>query len=86
MAALHFTSGTTGMPKGAIHVHQAVLIHYMTGKYVMDFHPEDVFWCTADPDGSRERPTASSRPLLHGITNVVDEADFDAGRWCRILE
>lgn len=49
MALLHFTSGTTGMPKGAIHVHNAVLTHYVTGKFVMDFHPEDIFWCTADP-------------------------------------
>ena len=39
MSVLHFTSGTTGMPKGAIHVHDAVLTHYATGKYVLDFHP-----------------------------------------------
>ena len=38
-ALLHFTSGTTGMPKGAMHVHKAVLMHYVTGKYVLDFHP-----------------------------------------------
>ena len=42
MALLHFTSGTTGMPKGAIHVHNAVLMHYTTGRYVLDLHPEDV--------------------------------------------
>ena len=33
IALLHFTSGTTGMPKGAIHVHDAVVAHYATGKY-----------------------------------------------------
>ena len=37
-ALMHFTSGTTGMPKGAVHIHNAVLTHYATGKYVMDFH------------------------------------------------
>ncbi len=42
IAILHFTSGTTGMPKGAVHVHEAVLTHYMTGKVVLDFHPADV--------------------------------------------
>ena len=86
MAALHFTSGTTGMPKGAVHVHNAVLTHYMTGKYVLDFHPEDVFWCTADPGWVTGTSYGIIAPLLHGITNIVDEADFDADRWCRILE
>jgi acetyl-CoA synthetase len=85
MAALHFTSGTTGMPKGAVHVHHAVLTHYMTGKYVLDFHPGDVFWCTADPGWVTGTSYGIIAPLLHGITNIVDEADFDAERWCRIL-
>ena len=49
MALLHFTSGTTGMPKGAVHVHQAVLTHFATGRYVLDLHERDIFWCTADP-------------------------------------
>ncbi len=85
IAFLHFTSGTTGMPKGALHAHSAALIHYMTGKYVMDFHPDDVFWCTADPGWVTGTSYGIISPLLHGITNVVDEADFDAMRWCRIL-
>jgi acetyl-CoA synthetase len=86
MALLHFTSGTTGMPKGAIHVHNAILIHYMTGKYVMDFHPGDIFWCTADPGWITGTSYGIISPLLHGISNIVDEADFDAERWYRILE
>lgn len=86
VAVLHFTSGTTGMPKGAIHVHNAAYCHYMTGKYVLDFHPGDVFWCTADPGWITGTSYGIIAPLLHGITNVVDEADFDATRWCRILE
>ncbi len=85
-AILHFTSGTTGMPKGAVHVHNAVLTHYMTGKYVLDFHPGDVFWCTADPGWVTGTSYGIIAPLLHGVTNIVDEADFDAGRWYRILE
>jgi acetyl-CoA synthetase len=85
LALLHFTSGTTGMPKGALHVHQAVLTHYMTGKYVLDFHPEDIFWCTADPGWVTGTSYGIIAPLLHGITNIVDEGDYDALRWCRIL-
>lgn len=85
-ALLHFTSGTTGMPKGAIHVHGAVLMHYVTGKYVLDFQPTDVFWCTADPGWVTGTSYGLIAPLVSGITNVVDEDEFDALRWYRILE
>ena len=86
MALLHFTSGTTGMPKGAVHVHQAVLTHYATGKHVLDLHPEDVFWCTADPGWVTGTSYGIFAPLLHGVTNLVDEADFDAERWYSVLQ
>jgi acetyl-CoA synthetase len=86
LALLHFTSGTTGMPKGAMHVHNAVLMHYMTGKTVLDLHPGDVFWCTADPGWVTGTSYGIIAPLTLGVTNVVDEADFDAERWYRILE
>ncbi|MGE3537125.1 MAG: acetate--CoA ligase [Candidatus Tectimicrobiota bacterium] len=86
MAVLHFTSGTTGMPKGAIHVHNAVLTHYVTGKYVLDFHPDDIFWCTADPGWVTGTSYGIIAPLVHGVTSIVDEADFDAERWYRLLQ
>jgi len=83
---LHFTSGTTGTPKGAMHVHGAAVMHYATGKYALDLHPEDVFWCTADPGWVTGTSYGIVAPLLHGVTSIVDEADFDAERWYRILE
>ena len=86
MAILHFTSGTTGMPKGAVHVHNAVLTHYLTGKVVLDFHPGDVFWCTADPGWVTGTSYGIIAPLVHGITTIIAEDDFDARRWYRILE
>ncbi|MFN9840969.1 MAG: acetate--CoA ligase [Pseudanabaena sp.] len=86
MALLHFTSGTTGMPKGAIHVHQAVYMHYMTAKYVLDLHPYDIYWCTADPGWVTGTSYGIIAPLTHGITSIIDEAEFDADRWYRILE
>ncbi len=85
-ALLHFTSGTTGMPKGVIHVHQTALTHYVTGKYVLDFHPEDIFWCTADPGWVTGTSYGIISPLLHGITNLVVEAEFDARLWYQTLE
>jgi acetyl-CoA synthetase len=85
-ALLHFTSGTTGMPKGALHVHNAVLMHYTTGKYVLDFHEGDVFWCTADPGWVTGTSYGIIAPLVNGVTNIVDEEEFDAARWYSILE
>ncbi|HVP29832.1 MAG TPA: acetate--CoA ligase [Myxococcota bacterium] len=84
-AILHFTSGTTGAPKGALHVHQAVIAHHYTGKVALDLHPEDIFWCTADPGWVTGTSYGIIAPLCHGVTSVVDEAEFDAERWYRIL-
>jgi acetyl-CoA synthetase len=85
-AILHFTSGTTGMPKGALHVHAAALTHYYTGKMVLDFHPGDVFWCTADPGWVTGTSYGIISPLMNGVTIVFDEEEFDASRWYAILE
>ncbi|MCX7961475.1 MAG: acetate--CoA ligase [Burkholderiales bacterium] len=83
---IHFTSGTTGMPKGAVHVHGAVVAHYASAAVALDLHPEDVFWCTADPGWVTGTAYGIVAPLVHGVTSIVDEADFDAARWYRILQ
>jgi acetyl-CoA synthetase len=85
-ALLHFTSGTTGKPKGALHVHQAVVAHHVTGRLALDLHPEDVFWCTADPGWVTGTSYGIIAPLTNGVTSIVDEGDFDAARWYGILE
>ena len=85
-ALLHFTSGTTGTPKGAVHVHGAVVTHHLTGRLVLDLHPGDVFWCTADPGWVTGSSYGIIAPLTNGVTSIVDEADFDAERWYRILQ
>jgi acetyl-CoA synthetase len=86
MALLHFTSGTTGKPKGAIHVHRAVVAHHATGRFALDLHDTDVFWCTADPGWVTGTSYGIVSPLTHGITSIVDEAEFDAERWYGILQ
>lgn len=85
-ALLHFTSGTTGAPKGAIHVHDAAVAHYATGKYALDLHPDDVFWCTADPGWVTGTSYGIIAPLINGVTSIIDEGDLDAERWYRVLQ
>jgi acetyl-CoA synthetase len=84
-ALLHFTSGTTGTPKGALHVHLAGVAHYATGSYALDFHDSDVFWCTADPGWVTGTSYGILAPLLHGIRSVVLEEEFDAALWYATL-
>ena len=83
---LHFTSGTTGTPKGAQHVHAAVAMHYITGRFALDLHPDDIYWCTADPGWVTGTAYGIIAPLLHGVTSIIDEAEFDAEHWYRILQ
>ncbi|MGW0002782.1 acetate--CoA ligase [Nocardia grenadensis] len=84
-ALLHFTSGTTGKPKGAVHVHEAVLAHRITARSALDLRPGDSYWCTADPGWVTGMSYGVIAPLSLGTSVVSDEADFDTERWYRIL-
>jgi acetyl-CoA synthetase len=85
-AIIHYTSGTTGKPKGVVHVHEAVLGHHATGKYVLDLHPEDIYWCTADPGWVTGTSYGIFGPWSNGISQVIYEGGFGAGSWYRVIE
>jgi len=86
LAVIHFTSGTTGRPKGAMHVHGAAVAHKLTAAYALDLKPDDVFWCTADPGWVTGTSYGIIAPLLIGCTLISDEEEFDAERWYANLE
>ena len=85
-ALMHYTSGTTGRPKGAILAHEAVVAQAVTARYALDLHADDVFWCTADPGWVTGMSYGVIAPLVCGVTSIVDEMEFDADRWYSIIQ
>ncbi len=85
-AFIHFTSGTTGRPKAAVHAHESVVAQYITGRYALDLHDGDIYWCTADPGWVTGTAYGIIAPLTNGVTTIIDEAEFNVERWYRIIE
>lgn len=85
-ALLHFTSGTTGKPKGVLHVHDAIVAHRATGRLALDLRPGDIYWCTADPGWVTGTSYGITASLANAVTLVISEAEFDTAHWYDILE
>jgi acetyl-CoA synthetase len=86
IALLHFTSGTTGQPKGVLHAHAAVAAHVATARWVLDLQDGDVYWCTADPGWVTGISYGVIAPLACGVGMIVDREEFDAPRWYELLD
>ena len=80
-SVLHYTSGTTGKPKGALHVHSSVIAQYLTTKWVLDLKPDDIYWCNADPGWVTGTSYGIIGPWACGVTQVVLDAGFGAAKW-----
>ena len=85
-ALIHFTSGTTGTPKGAVHVHESVICHHETARTALGLREDDIYWCTADPGWVTGTSYGIFAPLTTGATMVVLEREFDADLWYQTLE
>ncbi|MBZ5628737.1 MAG: AMP-binding protein [Acidobacteriia bacterium] len=84
-SVLHYTSGTTGQPKGAQHVHYSIVSQYLTAKIVLDLRPDDTYWCNADPGWVTGTSYGIVGPWSNGITQVVLDSGFNAERWYEFL-
>ncbi|MGN6349426.1 MAG: acetate--CoA ligase [Candidatus Nitrosocosmicus sp.] len=85
-----YTSGTTGKPKGVIHGTGGYLTHlYNSAKWVFNFTPTDIFFCTADIGWVTGHSYVVYAPLMHGITEIMYEGapDFPIqGRYWNIIQ
>ncbi|XP_043225200.1 acetyl-coenzyme A synthetase, cytoplasmic-like [Amphibalanus amphitrite] len=69
-----YTSGSTGKPKGVLHTTAGYMLYAATTfKYSFDYHPEDVYWCTADVGWITGHSYVVYGPLLNRATSVMFE-------------
>ncbi|MEB3287536.1 MAG: acetate--CoA ligase [Vampirovibrionales bacterium] len=83
---IHYTSGTTGKPKGAVHRHNALIAQYATAKYILDLQASDIYWCTADPGWVTGTSYGMFGPWSNGVTQLVYEGGFKAQDWYKVLQ
>ncbi len=85
-----YTSGSTGKPKGIQHSTGGYLLWaLLTMKWVFDYKPTDVFWCTADVGWVTGHTYIAYGPLACGATEVMFEGVPtypDAGRFWKIMQ
>jgi acetyl-CoA synthetase len=85
-SVLHYTSGTTGQPKGVKHVHYSLISQYLTSKWVLDLQDSDIYWCTADPGWVTGTSYGIIGAFSTGVTQCVLDAGFSADNWYRFIE
>ncbi len=83
---LHYTSGTTGQPKGVRHVHYSLIAQYLSTKWVLDLQDDDIYWCTADPGWVTGTSYGIIGPWSMGATQCVQDIGFSAESWYKFIE
>ncbi len=85
-----YTSGSTGKPKGVLHTSGGYLMYTaMTHKYVFDYRPGDIYWCTADVGWVTGHSYIVYGPLANGATTLMFEGVPtypDAGRFWQVID
>lgn len=85
-SVLHYTSGTTGLPKGVKHVHYSLISQYLTTKWILDLHDDDIYWCTADPGWVTGTSYGIIGPFSMGATQCVMDVGFSAEAWYSFIQ
>ncbi|GKV78487.1 acetyl-coenzyme A synthetase [Pectobacterium carotovorum subsp. carotovorum] len=85
-----YTSGSTGKPKGVLHTTGGYLVYAaLTFKYVFDYHPGDIYWCTADVGWVTGHSYLLYGPLACGAITLMFEGVPtwpDASRMAQVVD
>ncbi len=85
-----YTSGSTGKPKGVLHTTGGYMVYAAkTFEYIFDYHPGDVWWCTADIGWITGHSYIIYGPLATGATSIMFEGVPtypDAGRFWDVVD
>ncbi|WP_245669615.1 acetate--CoA ligase [Desulfuribacillus alkaliarsenatis] len=82
---IHYTSGSTGKPKGVLLSHYAMVHMYISGKWVYDLKPTDIYWCVADPGWITGTSAGMWAPWLNGTPVVMRGGRFNPEHWYETL-
>ncbi|MCL0029322.1 AMP-binding protein, partial [Dehalococcoidia bacterium] len=85
-AVINYTSGTTGKPQAVVQRHLACVQHYATGQWALDLHPDDIYWCTADPGWATGTAYGITAPWTNGVTQLIYEGPFRASDCYSLVE
>ena len=82
-----YTSGSTGKPKGVLHTTGGYLTYVATTfNYVFDYHPGDIYWCTADIGWVTGHSYITYGPLANGAITMMYEGVPNYPDWGRFWE
>ena len=83
---MNYTSGSTGPPKGIVHVHKDMQGILISARYVLDLQEDTILWADADPAWVTGTVYGVFGPLLCGATSLIQGDAFSAANWYWTLE
>lgn len=85
-SVLHYTSGSTGCPKGVLHCHGSIISQQTTSREILGLRDNDIYWCTADQGWVTGTSYGIIGPWSLGVTQVHYGGGYDAKKWLHILQ